>query len=199
MAAKAVEKPVSLVEANIQQAVIQVFGLTPLITDRVSQSTLDEIAKKQTGGAKTPREFRDPEQEWRDKLYEVKAGTGTYGVPGGAFKECMVAAGYRCMGEQMTRLRAMFTVPVEIVPILDSVPQMRRDAGRLQGRVLTPIWRPEFPLPWRMEVPFKFNASLITLEQLVNLIDLAGFSIGIGAWRPEKSGNFGQFSVRRPE
>lgn len=199
MAAKqAVEKPISLIDANIQSAVLTIYGLTALITDRISEATLDELQDKQTGGAKKPREFRDPEREWRDKLYPIH-GTDLYGFPGGGLKQAIVAAGYRCLGEQMTRLRAMFTIPTELVVIQGSEPRMRRDPGRLQGKTLTPIFRPEFPVPWSADVPFKFNASLISLEQLANLVDLAGFSIGIGAWRPENDGSFGQFTVRRPE
>lgn len=199
MAAKqAVEKPVSLVEANIQETIVTIYGMTALLSDRISDETLQEIEDKQRGKAKGPREFRDPEKEWQDKLYRVP-GTDAFGFPASGVKAAMVAAGYRCMGEQMTRLRAMFTIPAELIVIQDSVPLMRRDPGRLQGKTLTPIYRPEFRVPWKADVPFKFNASLITVEQLFNLVDLAGFSIGIGAWRPENDGNFGQFTVRSPK
>ncbi len=199
MAAKqAVEKPIAVVRANIQESIITIYGLTPLITDRISEATLDEIEGIHTGGAKKPRGFRDPESEWREKLYPI-AGTNAFGFPGGGLKQAIVAAGYRCLGERMTHMRAMFSIPVEMVPIQGSEPRKRRDPGRLQGKTLTPIYRPEFPVPWSADVLFKYNASLVTLEQLVNLVDLAGFSIGIGAWRPEKDGNFGQFSVRKPQ
>ena len=34
-----------------------------------------------------------------------------------------------------------------------------------------------------------------TLEQIVNLINLGGFTCGIGEWRPEKDGSFGTYQV----
>lgn len=44
-------------------------------------------------------------------------------------------------------------------------------------------------------MPLAYNAGVIALEHVVSLFQLAGFSIGIGAWRPEKSGTFGRFVV----
>ena len=41
----------------------------------------------------------------------------------------------------------------------------------------------------------KFNAALLSAEQVVNLFQTAGFAVGIGDWRPERNGLFGRFHV----
>lgn len=55
-------------------------------------------------------------------------------------------------------------------------------------------YRPEFK-HWRVKLPIKYNADKISLEQLVNLFNLAGFGVGVGEWRPEKDGQYGMFHV----
>lgn len=57
-----------------------------------------------------------------------------------------------------------------------------------------PIYRPEFP-EWEIDVPVSYDARLISLESLVNLFERAGYSIGVGAFRPECSGCHGTFRV----
>jgi hypothetical protein len=37
---------------------------------------------------------------------------------------------------------------------------------------------------------------LLTEAKVLNLVQLAGFSIGIGDWRPEKGGTFGTFTLK---
>jgi hypothetical protein len=41
----------------------------------------------------------------------------------------------------------------------------------------------------------QYNARAISQDQLLNLINLGGFSVGVGEWRPERSGDFGRFRV----
>jgi hypothetical protein len=55
-------------------------------------------------------------------------------------------------------------------------------------------YRPEFK-QWKMPVTLKFNAAVISVEQIANLLNTAGFGVGIGEWRPEKNGSYGRFHV----
>jgi hypothetical protein len=45
----------------------------------------------------------------------------------------------------------------------------------------------------------QFNANVISAEQIVNLLTLAGFGVGVGEWRPERNGSFGRFHVATEE
>jgi len=55
-------------------------------------------------------------------------------------------------------------------------------------------YRPEFD-PWSVDLEIKYNAAVLSAEQIVNLVNLAGFSVGVGDWRPEKSGTHGTFHI----
>lgn len=54
--------------------------------------------------------------------------------------------------------------------------------------------RAEFPL-WAVKVPVTTNSSIISLEQLVNLFNIAGFGVGVGEWRPERDRHNGTWIV----
>ena len=48
---------------------------------------------------------------------------------------------------------------------------------------------------WAVDLPLRFNAAALSLEQIVALFHVAGFSVGVGEWRPEKNGQYGTFEV----
>ncbi len=43
------------------------------------------------------------------------------------------------------------------------------------------------------------NSGAISAEQIANLLNTAGFGVGIGEWRPEKNGSYGRFHVASTE
>ena len=74
------------------------------------------------------------------------------------------------------------------------------DAGFQQGALVSKAgtadlcYRAEFK-SWRTELTINFNGHAISAEQIVNLLNLGGFSNGVGDWRPAKNGRFGTYHV----
>ena len=61
--------------------------------------------------------------------------------------------------------------------------------------------RPKIVLPWEMEFIFEVNNDYFDIndtskKQLQDIFNQAGMMIGIGCWRPQKSGLFGRFQVK---
>lgn len=85
----------------------------------------------------------------------------------------------------------------QLVEIKGSSPVMREDMVRLQG-IGSPAdirYRGEFP-EWSAELTIRYNKNgQFSFEQIVNCINLGGLSCGVGEWRPEKSGQYGQYHV----
>ena len=55
--------------------------------------------------------------------------------------------------------------------------------------------RAMFDLPWAVEFWVDGDDELVSAEQLESWLDIGGRRIGLGDWRPEKSGQFGRFKM----
>ena len=55
--------------------------------------------------------------------------------------------------------------------------------------------RAKFDLPWACEFSVDGDDELVSAENLERWLDIAGRRIGLGDWRPEKSGVYGRFKV----
>ena len=55
--------------------------------------------------------------------------------------------------------------------------------------------RAKFDVPWTVTFTIDTDEELIDQTQLENWLDIGGRRIGIGDWRPEKSGVFGRFET----
>ena len=76
--------------------------------------------------------------------------------------------------------------------------RMREDMVRVgtMTKVASPRYRAEFP-HWSANITIQFLADVISEEEIVGILNAAGFTCGVGEWRPEKaaSGSFGMFQV----
>ncbi len=175
---------------KVETVNVEVIGTSPLICRNWSQTQKDLMLAKQTKRACKAREAKKPERDYEESLY--RHPQGGYGFPAVAFKAAAVRAGtYADM--KMTFLRGAFHVSGEMVK-LNGEPSMREDMVRLQGKVADIRYRGQFA-EWSAVVPIQVNLSVLSIEQLANLLVIAGFAVGVGEWRPEKNGQYGRFDV----
>ena len=59
--------------------------------------------------------------------------------------------------------------------------------------------RAKFELPWSCTFEVDVDDELIDQNRLLEWLDIAGRQIGLGDWRPEKSGMFGRFIASKIE
>lgn len=183
---------VRLYELDIGMIRVTVEGMSPLICHHFSEKAESDMRNSQSGGAKRGNMPRDPEVEMKDALYICH--DGSYGFPAIAFKKAMVRAAKPIQGIDMTDARAFFHVVGDILPLRVGEPRMRCDRVK-QGRGYTLRYRPEF-FPWEIDLDIRYNERAISAEQLINLLEIAGFGTGVGDWRVEKDGNSGMFRVK---
>ena len=69
-------------------------------------------------------------------------------------------------------------------------------AGGIKAALIGAAYRPEFQ-EWAMTLQLEFDSQALSQENILNLIERAGFGVGLGEWRPEKGGEYGRFSVDR--
>lgn len=192
-------KTIEIPEIKLARMIVHIEGQTALITHRFGERALGQIESKQQKVAKLAREARDPKAEFMDALYVIDEESNVYGFPASGIKKALVYAGGRFADEKMTELRGVINIEGDLLPIEGSRPVMRRDAVKIDGgRTSSIAYRPMF-LPWRISVPVVYISTMISEAQVLNLFNIAGFTIGIGDWRPERNGTFGQFSVAGAE
>lgn len=184
--AEAIELP----KINVQHIRLTLIGDSPLICHRWSEKAKRQILDKQMKKAKGGKEAKDPERDYEDSLYRLP--DGRYGFPAVAFKSAAVSA-CRFADMKMTEARGAFHVVGEMVEI-DGEPGPREDMVRVGMGAADIRYRGEFKT-WRAAITVRFNASVLSAEQIVNLFNIAGFGVGIGEWRPEKDGSYGMFHV----
>jgi hypothetical protein len=172
---------------------IRLVGTSALIVHRWSDKAKRQMLDKQTKRASAGKAAKDPDQDYQDSLYVLPDEQGGgYGFPTVAFKAAAVRAGtYSEL--KMTFLRGAFHVQGEMAKI-EGEPRPREDMVRIGMGVADIRYRAEFP-QWSTTLTVKYNARAISLEMLLNLFQIAGFSVGVGEWRPEKDGSYGMFEV----
>jgi hypothetical protein len=176
---------------KIARLLVQIEGDTPLICHRWSEKAKRQMLDKQMKKATPKKEAKDPVEDFRSSLYPHPEGG--YGFPSVAFKMAMTGACRYVEGVPMTVARGAFFVEGEMVKI-QGEPTMREDMVRVGMGTADIRYRGEFR-EWRAELLISYNASVLTDEQVVNLLNIAGFAVGVGEYRPERDGPYGRFHV----
>lgn len=180
---------------------VVVVGDSRLVTHRFSEKAKHMMLDKQTRkaasiGKKAPR---NPNEEYQGAMYLT--ADGLPGVPAVAFKAAMVAACRLHEGLPMTVARIAIHVLGDVLPVFGDAPQMREDIVRLDSGVADLRYRPSFER-WWCRLRIKFVCSVVTAEQVINLLQTAGLC-GVCEWRPASkksyTGTWGMFHVATPE
>lgn len=185
---------IELPPLDIRTIQIKVVGDSPLICHRWSEKAKRMMLEKQMGKATSGREHKIPEEDYRESLYPMPDGNG-YGVPTLAFKNAAVTA-CTSMGKAITKVQARqaFHVIGGLVKI-EGTPRMRDDMVRVGMGTADIRFRGEFPVPWSCVLTIRYNARVLSDEQIANIINTSGFAVGICEWRPECNGESGLFHV----
>lgn len=183
--------PVVIPKINLQVAQITLVGDSSLICHNWDAKAVQEMLDKQTGKAKAAKEHKDPEKCFRASLYEHPEGG--YGFPVVAFKSAAVDACSHVDGVTKVEARGAFHIQGEMAKI-EGEPTMRKDMVRIGMGTADIRFRGEFK-QWQTTLTVRYNANVLSLEQIVNLFQTAGFAIGVGEWRPQKDGSHGMFHV----
>lgn len=192
-------KSIGIPKMKIGHISLWLIGITPLVLNPFDGKTRAQMLGKHMGAAKQGREVKDPVADVNRKARERMTDDGRYGVPAVMFKAAAVSA-CRSVQAKMTEARQAFFVRGNILPIYGSQPvawesMVRNDNGAPDIR-----FRPVFE-EWAINVEIDHDAGLISEAQILNLFERAGYGVGVGDWRPEKSasGQCGRFRLASTE
>lgn len=195
----------ALPEIDYQCIRITIKGVTPLLHNKFSKSSRDDMFAKKTHkaessgtGKKKVRPAADPDRECEGRTHRTQKGK--FGFPLCAINKCLVTTGMRNGIADAVQLRAAMRC-VNPKPengdmlLLKGECIRREDIVRLATGVPDICWRPEFR-DWGLTFDVRFNAAKISHEQIISLVQISGLETGLGAWRPEnKNGWAGTFKI----
>lgn len=219
---KKVQEVIEVKRVEIRSAIVRIRGTAPMIQHKWSEKAKKMILDKQTKATKTkghdlkvpvqdfissaywltPEPHGDTDEEAEMAFEEAVEKGARWGFPVTAIKQATIMAASRNdIDIKTTTLRGCFFIkgegPDMLAEIKGCVPHMREDMVRVGGMSKTADIRHRAQFDdWYMDLEITYNVNgPITLEQIVNLINLGGFTCGIGEWRPEKDGSFGTYVV----
>ena len=187
-----------------------------LLVHQFSAKARRMIEGKQGKGATIAREARDPVNDYHEAAYQISGdfsvdhpdprGTGplkfkdcegVHGMPAGGIKKAMIRAA-KIVGAVMTDTRPAFriigTAGDNLVPIKFKTVEMDTRPVRLNGKTTDLRYRPLYR-GWSCDLTIRYMTCLIGPEQLFNLLNHAGFGVGLCEHRQEKDGSNGAFHV----
>jgi hypothetical protein len=194
---------------GIQQVELTLQGRpgSPLVIHAFAEKAKQEIRDKQQKKAKKAKEQRDPQAEFMAARYVDAEGREC--APITALKKSIITAASAFDDLTKVGLRqALFVdsiavpgaalVPIETPDGRAAVGVMREDAVTIGINTRGLTYRPEYR-EWRVRVRIEFNPRLVSREQLLALVDQAGWGVGICEGRPERSSALGWGRFMRVE
>jgi len=162
---------------------------SPLIMHKLTNT---DYIKRETGkeAKKKLRNFDDEFKACFHYTEDGKTGFPVEGFMGGLLDACVA------LNIPKTQIKRAVRIMGKYVEIKCRDVKRVVDNPRRSGRNGTPDerHRPYF-YDWTAELVFTYDADLISPEQIYNLVNQAGFSTGVGDWRPQKGGSKGMYEV----
>lgn len=178
-----------------------------LVVHQFSEKAKHEIREKQQKRAREKKEARDPQQEFLDARYVDDQGREC--VPISVIKKAMVSAATAF--EDLTKVGLRQAIFVDssdepgasLLPILKldgspAVGVMREDAVTIGINTRGLAYRPMYP-EWMLRIAIEYNPRIVSEEQVLALLDQAGWGVGICEGRPERSSALGWGRFERKE
>ncbi len=172
-------------------------GKTDLIMDRFPKDVQDGILAKQAGLAKGgKKKLRDTKEECREAIHMTSKGV--IGFPVFGFKKGMMEA-TSFVGDKAFS-KKLVSGAVKIMNVDEGlIPIKFKKQTVLEHRIgnntkFSPCFH-----DWSCELQIRYDKNNISAQDIVTLLNYAGFYNGIGAWRPKGagggSGEYGMFEV----
>lgn len=213
MKKKETEKEITLQPIQIKEVEITIIGKTPLIVNNFNEKSKRQILDAQMKKPKD-KEPRNPiedgmralywltpmPEEFTEESFEKALKEGArFGFPAKGIKASIVSGAYRNkMTPDKVSLQGAFLISEELIEIKYEKLNIREDYVRIARGGTDVRFRPEFK-NWSMTFKMQYNENAYSLEQILNFINIGGFSCGLGEMRVEKGDNYGSYYVKTEE
>lgn len=175
----------------------RIEGITPLLMN----SPAGMLApREQNVGRKV-----NPTPEEDAELSAYRLPSQQFYLPSSAFRACLLAA---AKGRRIGKVAATTVIKGAVFVVTENTPIYNPDDGTPAteyeidvrraviptGKQAIPRARPKVA-KWGAEVILDIDTEFVTEENIRQLFAIGGRTIGVGSYRPEKSGPFGRFRL----
>lgn len=190
------EEKIKIKPLQIGKLKLKVIGRTPYMPEPMDMAVLDRYDKKKSKQTYDKDDISE-EEKAKEKYYFTT--DGKKGIPARAFYNSMIRASSYIFDKKdggMRNIKEGINILGDIIPLKFKKEVQLTHWGRMSGMTKAPrkIIRNSFE-DWSCELEIEYNQSQLSAEHIVNILNWAGFHIGVGAFRKEKTGNFGSFYV----
>ena len=195
-------KTVKLQKLRLEDIPVRIEGTTPYIAHSM-RGMGDPYFRPWDFPPKSKAEKmkRDPDQEVEDSKYFTSDGQD--GIPKAAFLRALESMANNDFGIPRVMIPKAISIVCDdikgVLPLTYDSCVVNETTVRIGGKGKgngTPAmrWRPAY-VGWKVTLHIRINLLLISVEDTLNLLENAGYSIGVGDERPEKGGDFGRFRL----
>lgn len=199
MAKMAMEKKeVRIEEVRVEKMVAWLYGRTPIVLHRMSEKGGRELLLPK--GPKTRAEKattlkHNVYEEFRSAPYTIADGPTLLGGLSVWAKKGLAAVALDLPGGSKAQLERLVLAQGERIPIW-GIPKLKMDIVREGGFTKTPNVRTRVIVAeWCTTVTLRYVAGVLTATTVMNLLGAAGIMQGMGDWRPQKGGIYGQYEL----
>lgn len=193
------KQKVEVIPIKILSIRIPIAGITSILYNRMHEGIIKTLEDNEGGKAKPGRTPADPHAAYLASMH--RNSKGKLGIPTSAFKlGCIYAAG-TVQGITMKQVTGgMFVIADdgELVTLTKhSKPTMVTHVsrvGRWPNKVPKMVYRAAVAT-WATTLTVRYREDSLTMDQIVNLVNVAGFSAGVLDWRPQLKGVYGMYQV----
>jgi hypothetical protein len=182
-----------------------VCGDTPIVLNRLSEKAKQMLLlpRRKSNRAGLEQTLKhNPIEEYRASVYSNKMPDAPTRIllPGGSFKRSLADAALDMPGAAKATIGRLTTVRETMIDLY-GVPSLMMAVVRQAGIVKSPDIRTRAVIKdWACRITVRYVSSVISQDDVTNLLAAAGVIIGVGDWRPQKgAGSYGMFRLCNDE
>lgn len=193
----ATEERVNFKPLKIGKLKLKVIGKTPYLAEPMDMAVLERYDKKKSKQVYEKDDISEDEKV-KEKYYFTE--DGKKGIPARAFYNAMVKASSYIFDKKdggMRNVKEGVSILGNVLPLKYKKEEVVTHWGRTSGMTKSPrkIMRNAF-YDWSVELEVEYNQNQLSAEHIINILNWAGFHIGVGGFRKEKTGTYGSFEVQ---
>ena len=186
---------VEIKELHKEEIEVSINGITPLLMEKMDMCVVEFYDGKK-GKKGVQKDNRTEQEKVEKKIHCDREGNPI--IPSNMFMRCLEEVAPYIEGLDKKRIKGSVRFVTTEIPLRYTDQTINKTYGKTSGITKSPrlILRPQFN-EWSCKFKIIYNAGLVSVEQIFNAFNIAGFNIGIGGWRPISGGDYGQFEVSK--